>query len=341
MNIKLLDFYEALAVFNKMPEHLKVPSLSPEYIICDKNRNNKYDLIFWHAEKDKKEFLHAFYKTYTESFDIFDIESPYGYGGPISNTSDKDFISEVKKNFIHWCKINNIIVEFLKLHPLVNHFCSYWGVKKFNRQTVCINLEKPILDQYRPRRQKDLKEALKISYTIKKSNKLKEKTKFKNLYIDYMKEINANKFYLFNNHYFKSLLNSNICDVWLVYYENQIVCGSMILGNEKLKCVEYHLSATVTKKMSEHLHRRIITQSNVFMLNSIAEYYKKNYFKLFYLGGGTSTAVEDSLLFFKKGFSNMILNFDVAYYIYDKKKYSEIKNKVSLDEDNERLIFYR
>ena len=56
----------------------------------------------------------------------YDIETPYGYGGPISNTTDSDFIFRSNVKFNDWVKSNNIISEFVrfgsKFHEILLKF---------------------------------------------------------------------------------------------------------------------------------------------------------------------------------------------------------------------------
>ena len=342
MKTKLLSLPEALLVYNKMPNYLKIPSINPNYIICDSKRDKNIELNFWYAEKGSKFFLYSFYKNFIKEFNIFDIESPYGYGGPISNSKEKQFIKEVAENFSQWCNQNNIIVEFLRFHPLINHINFYWGTKKYNRKTICMDLDSEITTQYRPRRQKDLKEIKKYNYTLNKATTIDEKIKFKHIYIENMNNINAKEFYFFNNEYFDCLFENDICDIWFVKYNNVIIATTSILKNKYSRCVEYHLSARVKyEKKFKEINKNVFTYSQVYMLNALASYYKDNKYKLFYLGGGRSSDPKDSLFFFKNGFSNTLIDFEIAYHIHDKKKYMEIKKHLSTNFNINNIQFYR
>jgi hypothetical protein len=77
-----------------------------------------------------------------------DIVSPYGYSGPLvtENTSDADlrwpvFLGEFHK----WCLNNNIIAEFVRLHPFIgNHLplMEFGGVQQ-DGEVVYIDLTHP------------------------------------------------------------------------------------------------------------------------------------------------------------------------------------------------------
>ena len=77
------------------------------------------------------------------------------------------------------------------------------------------------------------------------------------------------------------------------------------------------------------------------MLNALALYYKDKNYKLFYLGGGRSSNPEDSLFFFKNGFSNSLIDFEIAYHIHDEKKYIETKKHLSPNFNTNNILFYR
>ena len=46
----------------------------------------------------------------------FDLESQYGYGGPICNTDNKDFHNLAIKEFINFCCNENIVCGFFRFH---------------------------------------------------------------------------------------------------------------------------------------------------------------------------------------------------------------------------------
>ena len=79
--------------------------------------------------------------------------------------------------------------------------------------------------------------------------------------------------------------------------------------------------------------------AKVFLIHNIAKFYKELQFKNFFLGGGRSSSPEDSLLFFKKGFSSYEKEFKIGYKIYNESKYKELKAKFKIS--NEKILFYR
>ena len=331
MFTKVINFDEAMEVFNEMHAHLKIPSLNPEYIICDSKRDINIEVVFWYAKNGDKIWLHSFFLNHIKKYKIYDIESPYGYGGPISNNNNKDFIRQVKHEFRNWCKNKNIMVEFLKFHPLISNEHFYWGKYEFNRKTVVINLKNNLIEEYLPRRRTDVKSSRKNEYELSKATDLKTKNEFRDLYLENMKNIKAKSFYFFNEKYFNSLFRCHISDIWVLKKNNFLIAGVIILHEKSSKCVEYHLSA----------RNFDYDKANIDILDKVAEYYKKNNYNYFYLGGGRSIDPKDSLLYFKQGFSSKYLDFKIGYNIYDINKYSDLKNKFFPNIDSTKVLFYK
>ena len=75
---------------------------------------------------------------------FYDIQSPYGYGGPVVNKAgeDKTFLRDAWQYFSDWCVSTGIVGEFCRFHPLLeNHL---WAPHEMqvseDRQTVVMDL---------------------------------------------------------------------------------------------------------------------------------------------------------------------------------------------------------
>ena len=69
-------------------------------------------------------------------------------------------------------------------------------------------------------------------------------------------------------------------------------------------------------------------KSTVYLLHKISEYYKNLGYRKFYLEVEDLPKNDDSLFFFKKGFSDLTLNFYIAHKIYDKKIIMILKQNI-------------
>ena len=52
----------------------------------------------------------------------FDIESVYGYTGPLATTSDQGFLSAAWDCFDSWCRHSHVIAEFVRFNPIIDNF---------------------------------------------------------------------------------------------------------------------------------------------------------------------------------------------------------------------------
>src|SRR5215203_3641715 len=73
----------------------------------------------------------------------FDIETVYGYTGPLSTTTDPDFLNETWRLFSDWCRESKVVAEFIRFNPLLDNtrYVDPACEVKLNRETVVINLD--------------------------------------------------------------------------------------------------------------------------------------------------------------------------------------------------------
>ena len=327
-----LSLEEATNVFYSFDKNLLLNSLSPTYVFKDSLRNPKLIPTFWFANYNQFKFLHCFHLTINKEYNINDIESAYGYGGPISNTENTEFLDLVANKFELWAVENNIIAEFIRFHPLIGNHNWYMGEISENRQTVYIDLETDFFSNYESRRKTDIKRGLERLTIEKVSNNLMLEI-FPNLYFNNMEEVKANSFYFFNKEYLKSLISSFFTDSWIIKYQDEIVASTLTIKSDKSKTVEYHLSASSIKGRKN--------KATSFMIHALSNYYKEKNYKKFYLGGGRSSEENDKLLFFKRGFSSKRKTFFIGHKIFNKKKYDEIKSLNKKKFNNNKILFYK
>ncbi|MBU6402083.1 MAG: GNAT family N-acetyltransferase [Verrucomicrobia bacterium] len=76
---------------------------------------------------------------------ISDIQTPYGYGGPVVNDAGEEegFLNASWAAFGDWCRQSDIIAEFIRFHPLLRN--ERWASAStrilFNRRTVFLDLQ--------------------------------------------------------------------------------------------------------------------------------------------------------------------------------------------------------
>ena len=60
----------------------------------------------------------------------FDISTPYGYGGPISNSDDPVFLKEAYSCFNREALRRKVVAEVIKFHPLLSNQKQLEGIFK-------------------------------------------------------------------------------------------------------------------------------------------------------------------------------------------------------------------
>ena len=159
---------------------------------------------------------------------------------------------------------------------------------------------------------------------------------FVQMYNETMAKNGADKYYIFDKEYFKSLVQMHDnASVFYAMYEGMPISSAIIYYNEQY--AHYHLSGS-------HVEYRKYSPSNL-LLYEVACWAHEKGIKLFHLGGGM--APDDSLFGFKKQFNkNGRIPFVVGRTIFDKTAYAtlldirEEKDK-TFDRDNCFMIQYR
>ncbi|MBF0501252.1 MAG: GNAT family N-acetyltransferase [Candidatus Riflebacteria bacterium] len=84
-------------------------------------RPGSESLIFSY-HKNGRIWVHPIVRLPISGTDLYDIESAWGYGGPLSNTEDPDFLLEAGEVFTEWAVSERIVCAFTRFHaPLANH----------------------------------------------------------------------------------------------------------------------------------------------------------------------------------------------------------------------------
>lgn len=253
-----------------------------------------------------------------KNIEYFNVESPYGYYGPYSNSNNKDFINEANRYFENWCLDKNIIAEFIRFNPLIknkkirnnidcelNRTTLSYDLLKFNKEKNIFNSK--IMNQINNYKNHEI--------NIIKTSEKEDFYKFIEIYKLKMISLNANKFYLFSDQYYESLFNLIIKNGFIILAKknNYIIGGSIILYDRRV--AYYHLSANLDNKISG-LTNAIIYEAY--------KYSKLLKLETFYLGGGNSNSKSDNLFKFKKKMSNQSHSYYIGKKIYNMNIYSKI-----------------
>jgi len=261
--------------------------------------------------------------------DLYDIVSPYGYGGPIIkaciNGREKELVNEFQKAFSKYCEEQNIVTEFVRFHPILENYKYFKDIYdiEYSRKTVGTNLLKfddPFTEEFSKSCRKNVRSALSKGVSFKVTKRPEGISEFKKIYFSTMDRNNAKDYYYFDDVYFEKcvkLFKNNLLLVEAIYEGEKIAMGLYFIYD---KTIHIHLSGT----LSEYLHL-----SPAYILRyAVTIWGKENNYELIHHGGGRTNSPDDSLYTFKKQFGK---NTDFDFYIGKKIWKNEIYLKLCKD----------
>ena len=281
------------------------------------------------------------FRTHIAKGEVFDIATPYGYGGPVVNNFSTDDIEDFFIQLKSWARENNIISHFFRFHPLLENHRYFKDFVELNtfKKTVFLDLssEEIIYKNLNDKCRNALKKALKNDIKVVIDNSVPMQKKFVELYKSTMQRNGASDYYYFNDMFFENLFKTlgGISNIFSAVYNDEVVSSAIIFSaNQNM---HYHLSAANREYMK--------LSGNNLLLYEIARYGARNGFAKFHLGGGVDS--EDGLFIFKKCFNkNGLLDFYIGRIMFDIDRYNDLmlmRKKIDplFNMDTNFMIAYR
>ena len=307
--------------------HFK-PSLSyKDDIYFDKDYAKLYGEAFeFEFLQNGHEFKCIGIKSPIANTEFFDLQSPYGYSGFYCDTNDEKFINQALKELKKKALSEQIIAFFLRFHPFDENLPFYKEHFDFfadDRQIILVRTNRALSEirgDYSPRIKSYVKKArneLEISLC-----KPSEALEFKALYEKTMQRNNADKFYFFDENYFKKLFEFDGSIVLKASFDGQVLAyANFFLGRD---FGYYHLSANLNEK-----------NANAALLDYFFELCQKRGISFALLGGGLSD--DDNLFYYKQRFSTLYAEFNIGGLIFDKLTYGKLCKGVN----SKQFLAYR
>lgn len=314
VNDKMWDEY-----FKKLPEKLQdIYYTSDYYRLYEENGDGKARLFVY---KDGINIgMYPFLINeidYDDNEKYYDIQSAYGYGGPIINNKDEAFLNKFENAFLQFCNQSNIIAEFVRFHPLIKNEGIFKNdiIKLHNRNTVYLDLNKGIKriwdEDIKSKNRNMIRKAKKNGLVVEES---KDYKKFKEIYLKTMTNVGAQEYYYFNTYYYDNMSKSENCILLNVKMDKEIIASAIFMHYGDY--FHYHLSGSV-KEYCKFAPNNLLIWEAVKLACSREK-------KVFHLGGGLTDGLGDSLFKFKSSFSNMIGDFYIGKRIHNKKVYEKL-----------------
>jgi len=294
-----------------------------------------YDYLNLYVKKDSQSKIESFVfksqegifflpyirRPISDSNNLWDFETAYGYTGPISTFDGNKFIDLAWKNFMEHMKKIGIIAGLIRFHPLLKNdrFCPSNSLDiRYERDTVWLDCNRSLDDVLADYSKKHLKQLYSLStkgVVVQSSSSDEDLLKFSEIYLQRMASIGARSEYHFNSEYFDKVkqLGKNNWLVYLAYTPNgKLMGGCLLLFSDKF--CHYHLSGSLEeykKYKPNDMLRYVVSQDMI-----------KSDIEKIHFGGGRSNDSNDGLLSFKLKFSKQTSQFKVGYCIVDKQKYN-------------------
>lgn len=251
----------------------------------------------------------------TESY--YDIETAYGYGGPLVRKRDPRFIEEFENAFLQYCQSEKIIAEFIRFHPLIKNETIF---KKniqilHNRKTVWIDLTQNIdsiwMNHISTQNRNTIRKCIKNNLVVTISENYDE---FMDIYNETMRKVGADSFYLFDEDYYNLMKGKPNYILFNVNESGSIIAAAIFMGYGDY--FHYHLSGSRKEALNQ-------SPNNLLLWEAI-NYAKNHNYKKMHLGGGLTDSTEDNLFRFKSKFSKEYADFYIGKRVHNPDVYNRL-----------------
>jgi hypothetical protein len=254
------------------------------------------------SEIDGFLFVYPFFLKPIDGYSLvktyYDIQTAYGYGGVITNRTNlpEAAILKFNRNVNSWLHDNNVIAEFIREHPLLNH-CRRDADYRKVRKNVYIETSRDYSIPDKKARQNVSKILRNNEIAIQIDTEMNNLDDFIRLYNLNTIRLNMSKYYYFPTEYFynvRDMLGKKSRLIHVVYKE-KIINSTLFLffGNKGTM----HLAG------SDHAYQAL--RGNDLMYYSAIELSKNMGLEMLTIGGGLSANEDDSLFRFKSKFSDL------------------------------------
>ncbi|MER3376655.1 MAG: GNAT family N-acetyltransferase [Allomuricauda sp.] len=282
-----------------------------------------------------------------EGSTLKDATSVYGYAGPVGKNIGPDFKNEqFRKQLNEFLKDNQIVSVFSRLHPFITKQDAILrGIGKIVPHGNVVNIDlTQSLEQQKQQYNRRLRTYINKEakeYDIIDGVQEKYVDEFIGTYCENMKRLHAKPNYFFGKQYFYKLLGSGRIHAELLVAQHKksgdFAGGAIFTKNNGT--VQYHLSGV----KSEYFHLNPIK----LLIDHVQKKCTEEGCVNFNLGGGLNGQDDDSLFYFKSGFSKDFRKFCTWQHIVDDTQYEkllkqkEVQNATEINKNSCFFPLYR
>lgn len=270
------------------------------------------------CQEDEKVMLFPMLKKEIQEY--WDFETPYGYGGPIANTEDKEWCNKALDEMVVYLRKAGCVCGFFRFHPLLHNeeLCISKFSVLYDRPTIAINTrvsEEEIWNtQITSKNRNMIRKAIKNNLEYRAEFDFASIDEFVKLYNRTMERLSAEAFYFFDMKYYDKFISQLAGHAFLgtVRKDDQLICAALFMYSQDYG--HYHLEGSDGS----------FSGANNYLLWMTALEMHRMGIKEFHLGGGSDPAEDNSLLKFKKSFSHNEKCFHIGKAIYNEEVYRKL-----------------
>lgn len=316
-------------LYEQLPAELRDINYSFDYnLLYEKNGDGECRLFVY--QREGKIYFYPFLIRDVliggKKTDYKDIETVYGYTGPISTDTHAGFIKEADQAFCDYCKRENIISEFIRFNPLLQNQQLLGETDSVSlislRDYVSVDLTQSV-DQivagFSAQNRNKIRKAEKAGVRIEFDSQCVRFKEFVSIYLENMKRLKAAPMYFFSDGFFDGLkVLTKSSGVLINAIEGEQVIGSTVFL--KGATFGHYFLSSATEKGRSH------AVSNLMLYHGIL-WSKKQGLSVLHLGGGVTGEESDPLLVFKKNFTKNTIRFYIGKRIHNENAYHHIVNQ--------------
>lgn len=295
----------------------------PDYVSLESNRLGG-KAVAAYAEGPGLRLLLPLVRRVIPGSDAFDLVTPYGYPSPIAQFEDVAVLQGAFSAIVQMLGELGFVSMFVRLHPILevpdDAFTGLGGLVEHG-QTVSIDLRQNEAEQWsgiRGRFRTALNRSERLGHRAFMDDTGEHLDRFITLYLDTMRRQDAAAEYFFSRDYLAGLwqqLRGHI-HLGVVEVDGAIVCAGLFGDCDGI--VQYHLSGTDEQALALSPLKTLIDFGRRWATQRGAD--------LLHLGGGVGSA-QDSLLYFKAGFSDRRHLFKTWRVVLDEQRYTDLSGR--------------
>jgi Acetyltransferase (GNAT) domain len=250
-----------------------------------------------------------------------DIETVYGYSGPLASSDDAAFLARAWEGFDRWCGDRGVIAEFVRFNPLSRN-CGFRNphcAVRRDRETVALSLagsEEDLWARYSSTHRNMVRKAIHRGLTVAEVAVGEGLADFARLYAATMQRVGARPYYSFSPAYLTSLADAlgDALRLFAVRDGGTMVAAALFLLHADR--LHYHLAG------SDPAYRA--AAANNLLLHGAALWARERGLRHLHLGGGRSSDASDPLFRFKASVGRERLPFHFGTRVHDEAAYADL-----------------